>query len=156
MRHRTDRYVVFNRDLTRIGNSSRQVGEVGVLPGRRKLAAVAIGAVLAGVPVLSMQYMVDHYIEQQGRAEVELTARRGLALAEWRIRRVIAGLIELGSRGIDGCSVAERDALSVATFDIMPIKELAVVDPAGETLCTNHGLALGERRISSRNVARSA
>src|SRR5262245_58486496 len=40
-------------------------------------------------------------------------------------------------------------------FDIMAIKELAVVDAAGETLCTNHGLNLGERQTVSRHAAQS-
>ncbi|HKG00753.1 MAG TPA: EAL domain-containing protein [Xanthobacteraceae bacterium] len=127
-----------------------------MLPGRNKLAAVVIGIAVAGAPVLSLQYLVEHHIERQGRAEVEITARRGIALAESRIRRVIAGLIDLGNRGIDGCSLVEHEALSATAFDIMPIKELAVVDPSGKTLCTNHGLSLGERHIVSLNVARSA
>src|SRR5262249_9324778 len=127
-----------------------------VLPGRRNLAAVVIGAVLAGGPVLFVQHVVDRHIEQQGQAEVETTARRGIALAESRIKRVAAGLSALSGHGIDGCSAADRAALSAAAFDLATVKELAVVDAAGETLCTDHGLPLGQRRVVSSIATRSA
>jgi len=121
-----------------------------VLPRHKKLAAVVAGLVLAGVPLLSAQYFLDRRIDTQGQQEVDATARRGMALAESRIAAVIAGLAALGDRGITACGPAEREALDVATFDTMAVKELAVVDPRGETLCTNHALGLAERHVVSR------
>jgi sensor c-di-GMP phosphodiesterase-like protein len=127
-----------------------------VLPGQRLLIAVGAGIVLAGVPVLLLQVAVDYRIEQQGREEVESTARRGMALVETRIRRVVAELGALDRSGIGGCSAAERNALNTTAFETMPIKEVAVLDPGGETLCTNHGLALGERQVLSRQPVAEA
>src|SRR5262245_39964945 len=120
------------------------------------MAAIAIGIVLASVLALSFQYFVEYRIEQQGRDEVENSARRGIALAEARIGRAIAGLVELGRRGIAGCSAAEREALGAIAFEIMPIKELAVVDGNGAVLCTSHGLDMGEQHVASRSMVRSA
>jgi len=127
-----------------------------VLPLQRKIAAIAIGIVLASVLALSFQYFVEYRIEQQGRDEVENSARRGIALAEARIGRAIAGLGELGRRGIAGCSAAEREALGAMAFEIMPVKELAVVDGNGAVLCTSHGLDMGEQHVASRSMVRSA
>jgi EAL domain-containing protein (putative c-di-GMP-specific phosphodiesterase class I) len=145
------RSVVFKRDLTRIGD--RGVGMrwgPRVLPGQRLLIAIVAGVVLAGVPVLLLQVGVDYRIEQQGREEVESTARRGMALVETRIRRVVAELGALARSGVDGCGAVDRSALNITAFGITPIKEVAVLNPHGETLCTNHGLALGERQVLSR------
>ena len=127
-----------------------------MLPLQRKIAAIAIGIVLASVLALSFQYFVEYRIEQQGRDEVENVARRGIALAEARIGRAIAGLVELGRRGVAGCSAAEREALSAMAFEIMPVKELAVVDGDGTVLCTSHGLDMGEQHVASRSTVRSA
>jgi len=112
---------------------------------------------MAGLPVLALHYLVDHRIEQEARQEVELIAKRGIRLAEGRLDRVVARLRDLDDRGIAGCSAAERDALNAMAFDSMVIKELAVVGADGETLCTNHGLELGERRLAvSHRIADSA
>jgi sensor c-di-GMP phosphodiesterase-like protein len=127
-----------------------------VLPGQKLVIAVVAGIVLAGTPVVLLQVAVDHRIEQQGREEVESTARRGMALVEIRIRRVVAELGALDRSGVSGCSAADRNALNTTTFDITPIKELAVLDPHGETLCTNHSLVLGERQVLSRQEVAEA
>jgi sensor c-di-GMP phosphodiesterase-like protein len=123
-----------------------------VLPGKRKLAAAVVGILLAGAPVLFVQYLLDRYIQRQGHLEVEITAKRGMTLAESRVRRVIAGLTELGNRAIASCRGADLTALDAAMFDVWPIKELAVVGPGGETLCSNVGLPLGPRSIISRQT----
>jgi len=127
-----------------------------VPPLQRKIAVISTGIVLASVLALSFQYFVEYRIEQQGRDEVENSARRGIALAEARIGRAIAGLVELGRRGISGCSAAEREALGAMAFEIMPVKELAVVDGNGAVLCTSHGLDMGEQHVASRSMVRSA
>jgi sensor c-di-GMP phosphodiesterase-like protein len=127
-----------------------------VLPVRRKLAAVAIGMVLAAVLALSFQYFVEYRIEQLGRQEVENNARRGIALASRRIGGAVAGLIELSRRGVTGCSAAERQALSATAFELVAVKELAVVGPDGAILCTNHGPPLGAQRVTSRSKVRSS
>jgi sensor c-di-GMP phosphodiesterase-like protein len=127
-----------------------------VRSGRKRVIAVVAGVVLAGAPVLLLQVGVDYRIEQQGREDVESTARRGMALVETRIRRVIAELGALGRNGVGNCGAADRIALNAAAFEVTPIKEIAVLDPDGETLCTNHGLALGERQVLSRHAVADA
>jgi EAL domain-containing protein (putative c-di-GMP-specific phosphodiesterase class I) len=50
-------------------------------------------------------------------------------------------------RGIDSCRPAHIEALRQANFSTMPIKELSIIDPAGETLCTDLGIPLGIRKV---------
>ena len=123
-----------------------------MLLAHRKVAAIVIGIFLASASTFILQSSVDRRVEQRGREEVEGTARRGIALAEGRIRRVITGLDALNHAGVGSCSEADRERLNAVTLDIMPIKELAVVDPNGETLCTNHGFPARERRVVSRHA----
>jgi len=111
------------------------------------------GIVLAGVPVAAIGIWSNYHIERQGQAEVALAARRAIVLAEGRIGRVIAGLTELTDRGIASCSPENVEAMHQTAFAITPIKEVAIVDPAGTTLCTNLGIPLGRRDVLSRPVA---
>ena len=59
-------------------------------------------------------------VERQGRAELDLAARRHMALAEARIARAVATLEDLAARGIDSCRVANVDALRQTTFGDHP------------------------------------
>jgi sensor c-di-GMP phosphodiesterase-like protein len=123
-----------------------------LLPGRRKLAAIVAGAVLAGAPVLFAHYLLDRHIERQAQQEVELTAKRGMWLAESRISRAIAALTELAKGAVHGCDPRHLQALNAMALNVAPIKELAVVGLTGETLCTNTGLPTGRRETLSRDV----
>src|SRR5258705_4097417 len=97
-----------------------------VLPGTKKLLAAADGIVLASVPILSVHYLLHQYIERQSRQEVELTAKRGLGLAESRIRRTIAALTELGHGGVRSCDSVDLHTLNATVFNVTPAKELSV------------------------------
>jgi len=139
-----------------MGKFGRGLESLRVPSVQRKLAAVAIGIALASALALSFQYFVEYRIEQQGREEVENSAGRSIALANARIGRAIAGLVELERRGVDGCDAAHREALSAIAFEIMSVKELAVVNRDGAVLCTNHGLTLGEQHVITRHRIGSA
>jgi sensor c-di-GMP phosphodiesterase-like protein len=60
---------------------------------------------------------------------------------------VIATLDGLAARGVDSCQPNDVEAMRQAAFDTTPIKEIAVVGPDGQTLCTDLGLPLGQRNI---------
>lgn len=125
-------------------------------PRYRKLIAVCAGVVLAGVPVAAIGYWSSQYADRQGQEEVALAARRAIALAETRLGSVIAGLNDLAGRGVTSCSADHVKAMHETAFAISPIKELAIVNTDGETLCTNLGIPLGRRDIVSRPVATSS
>jgi sensor c-di-GMP phosphodiesterase-like protein len=116
---------------------------------KKELMAVVIGVALAGVPVAAFNIWINYSIEQRGREEVAQVAWRALAFAERRATRIIDALAELAARGIDTCSAAHVAALRQANFSTIPIKELSIVDPAGQTLCTDLAIPLGIRKVVS-------
>ena len=84
------------------------------------LAAIGIGVVLAGPPVAALNIWLSGLVERQGREELDLAARRHMALSEARIARAVATLDDLAARGIDSCRVANVDALRQTTFGDNP------------------------------------
>src|SRR5688572_8358542 len=118
-------------------------GEVSVLPSaRRKLLAAFAGIVLAAVPLLGFYQWLNGAIERQGWEEVESSTLRTISLAEGRLDKVIAGLDQLSKAEITSCRGTHLDALRQVTFAIAPIKELSIVGPDGQTLCSDGGLPL--------------
>jgi sensor c-di-GMP phosphodiesterase-like protein len=120
---------------------------VVVSPRQKLLAAIAIGVVLAGPPVAAFNLWLGSFVERQGRAELELAARRHMVLSETRIARAVAVLDDLAGRGIDACRVSNVDALRQATFGATPVKELSIVGPDGRTLCTDVGNQSDQRKV---------
>ena len=113
------------------------------------LAAIAIGVVLAGLPVAALNIWLSGVVDRQGREDLEQVARRQITLSEVRLAGAVAALDELASRGIDSCSVSHVDALRQATFTTRPVKELSIIAPDGRTLCTDVGNQLDERVVVS-------
>lgn len=121
---------------------------VRVLPSaRKKLLAALAGIVLAGVPLLGFYQWLNGAIERQGWEEVESSALRTISLAESRLDRVIAGLDRLSKAEVNSCRGTHLDALRQMTFTIAPIKELSIVNPDGQTLCSDGGLPLANRVV---------
>jgi sensor c-di-GMP phosphodiesterase-like protein len=114
----------------------------------KDLIAVAVGAVLAGVPLVMFDFWLNGVVERQGQDEVVIAARRAITLAETRVGRVITALDNLAAHGIDGCRANSLEAMRQAAF-AGPIKEIAVVGPDGQTQCTHLGLPLGQRKVLS-------
>ena len=107
----------------------------------KKLLAIIAGIVIAGLPMVVFHYWLDDLVERQGNEEVRMSARRTVSLAETRITKVTATLNDLASQGIDSCETANLDAFRRASFASIPIKELSVLGPDGQTLCTDLGVA---------------
>jgi len=116
---------------------------------RKNVVAIVVGVLLAGAPLLAFDLWVDGLIDRRGQDEVDTSAKRAIALAEFRITQVITTLDDLAKRGVNGCEPSNLEAMRQASFDTPPIKEVAVVSPDGKTLCTDLGLPLGNRRLVS-------
>ena len=123
-----------------------------VSPKLWKLAAIPLGLALAGVPAAGVYSWLSHYIEQQGLNELNIAAKRVIALTEARLARVIDGLDDLAARGVRSCSGADRDAMNEMSFHVIPVKEVSIVDSDGGTLCTNLALPFGERHVISAPI----
>ncbi len=116
---------------------------------RRNIVAIAFGVLLTGAPLIAFDFWLGGLIDRQGQEEVETSAKRAIALAESRVTNVIGMLDELAARGVDSCRPGHVEAMRYAAFNTTPIKEVAVVGPDGQTLCTHHGLPLGQRKLVS-------
>ena len=118
-----------------------------VSPKLRKSAAILLGLVLAGMPAAAVHAWLGRYIEQQAINELDVTARRAIGLAEARLVMVTEALDGLAARGVRSCAGADLEAMHETSFRVVPIKELSVVEPAGDTRCTNLAIPLGERSV---------
>ena len=114
---------------------------------RKNVVAIVVGVVLAGAPLLAFDFWLSGLIDHQGQEEVDTSVKRAIALAEFRVSQVIATLDGLAARGIDSCRPADIAAMRQASFDTTPIKEIAIVGADGQTLCTDLGLPLGQRKL---------
>jgi sensor c-di-GMP phosphodiesterase-like protein len=123
-----------------------------VSPKLRKLAAIPVGLTFAGALAAAMYSWLGHYIEQQGIQELDIAARRVIALTERRLARVSEALDELAARGVRTCAGGDLGAMHEASFRVVPIKELSIVAPDGETRCTNLSISLGQRRVMSAPI----
>jgi sensor c-di-GMP phosphodiesterase-like protein len=116
---------------------------------RRNIVAIVVGVLLAGAPLVAFDFWLGGLIDRQGQEEVDTSAKRAIALAESRITQVIATLDGLAARGVDSCRPDDVEAMRQTAFDTMPVKEIGVVGPDGQTLCTDLGLPLGQRKLVS-------
>jgi sensor c-di-GMP phosphodiesterase-like protein len=116
---------------------------------RRNLFAIVVGAVLAGGPFIAFNLWLDNLIERQGQSEVTTAGKRAIALAEARVRDAVGTLDTLALAGVSSCDQQDMDAMRRAAFSTIPVKEIAVIGPAGNTLCNHLGLPPGYRDIVS-------
>jgi sensor c-di-GMP phosphodiesterase-like protein len=123
-----------------------------VSPKLWKLAAIPFGLALAGVPAAAVHTWLSHYIEQEGVNELNVSAKRVIALTELRLARVMQGLDDLAARGVRSCTDADRDAMNEMSFRVEPVKEVSVVDSDGATICTNLALPLAQRMVISAPI----
>ncbi len=114
---------------------------------KNNIVAMVAGVVLAGAPLVAFVFWLSGLIDRRGSEEVDTSAKRAIALAESRVTQVIAMLDSLAARGVDSCRTDDITAIRQAAFDTMPVKEVGVVSPTGETLYTDNGLPLGERSL---------
>jgi sensor c-di-GMP phosphodiesterase-like protein len=118
-----------------------------VPPKLKKFLAISAGVLVLGLPSAAFNYRLDGAVERQSREEMNLAARRTMALAESRIARAITILDDLAARGVNSCSPEHLDALRQATFATTPVKELSVIAPDGSTLCSELSGALAAREV---------
>jgi sensor c-di-GMP phosphodiesterase-like protein len=119
---------------------------------RWNIFAIVVGAVLAGTPLAAFNFWLEGLIDRQGEAEVGTSAKRAIALAETRVKDTVGALDSLASRGVDSCEPVQLEAMRFAAFNTIPVKEVSVVGPDAETLCTDLGLPLGERTMLSSEL----
>jgi len=119
-------------------------GVVGLRTLRRnKLVGAALGIVIAATPV----YWFMSWLQGQGATEVSVAANWSIGFIDLTIDQVVASLDDLANHGLDSCTPANIDTLRQTAFASGPIKELSLVSPGGQTLCTDAGSSSTPREI---------
>jgi sensor c-di-GMP phosphodiesterase-like protein len=116
---------------------------------RLLIAAVIGGALLAGLPIVVVERVVNAYVDQQARGRLEQGAHGALALAETRVEQAMMTLVDLGSTGIDSCTPQALQPMRRAVFASGTLKEVAILDAEGNVLCNHIGGSGETRAISS-------
>jgi sensor c-di-GMP phosphodiesterase-like protein len=114
---------------------------------RRNLIAIATGVLLAGGLLVAFDFWLGTLIDRQGQEEVSTSARRAIGLAEARVMQVVGALDRLAMLGVNSCALGNVMAMRRAAFDTVPIQEIAIVAPDGQTVCTHLDLPLGKRQV---------
>ncbi len=128
---------------------------------RQHIVAIAIGVLVAGTPLIAFNFWLSGVIDRQEQAATESEAGQALALAESRVTQVISALDDLATRADASCEAGSAAAMQRTTFVTMPIKEISILSPAGQTLCTHlgsphsAGAALLNGEIGKRTVMSS-
>lgn len=109
----------------------------------RKLLAAALGILIAVLPI----YFFTTWLEGQGEAEVTIAANWSIAATDLAIDRAVQSLKALATDGMDSCSPDNVERLRQAVFAAGTVKEIAIVAPNGQTLCTDAGSAFVPRDV---------
>lgn len=118
----------------------------------RKLIAIAVGILLAGAPIASLNFWVDGLLARQSSNDAETFARRSIELATMRLGSALAKLDNLAERGVDGCRPDQIAALKEATLSDPWVKQFALLGPAGQAFCSDFNLTDVIQVLSSRKV----
>jgi sensor c-di-GMP phosphodiesterase-like protein len=100
-----------------------------------KWIAAVVGILLAGLPVL----LLTSWLHKQGEPEVSVAANASIRITELIIDEAVTGFHELDARGVRSCRTSDVQILQQMVFASASIRELAVVDRNGQTLCTDRG-----------------
>lgn len=116
---------------------------------RWNLAAIAVGALLAGIPLIAFDFWLGSIVDRQSRVEVESGARRAIALVDHRLGQAMVALDGLTAQGLAACGPDSVAAMRRADFLAAPIKEITVLSPDGRILCSDRDVPPDDRKIVS-------
>jgi sensor c-di-GMP phosphodiesterase-like protein len=114
---------------------------------RRNIIAIIAGVLFAGIPVVAFDFWLGGIVDKRAQAEISIAARRAVALAGTRVGQASAALDALTAQRIDSCGPSAVDAMRRAAFDALSVKELAIVGPGGQTLCSGSGLRDAQQTV---------
>ena len=116
---------------------------------RRNIAAIGAGILLACTPLVAFDFWLGGVINRQGQEEVDTSAKRAISLADSRINDAVNALDELAAQGVDGCTPANIDKMKVAVFRAAPVKEIEILGPDGQRMCSHLGMPTPKRALLS-------
>jgi sensor c-di-GMP phosphodiesterase-like protein len=102
---------------------------------RLKIVVAVLGILVAGAPLI----LCNAWLDKQGGDEVAVTSAWAMGSAEIQIGQTVAALRNLSARGVGSCRPAHIDAMRQAALATGPIKQVALLGPNGEAMCTDSG-----------------
>ena len=114
-------------------------------------AAVVGGALLAALPLYTLDRAFVAFMEGQAHERLAARADGSLILAEARLDQASSVLLRLAGTGLDACTPASLEAMRLAVFTTAPLKGLSLLDESGRTLCTHAGAQLDAYVVSSEH-----
>ena len=121
----------------------------------RKLIAIAVGILFAGAPIAGLNFWVDGLLVRQSASDVETFARRSTHLADIRLGAALDVLEGLAQRGVHGCRPDQVEALKTANLSVAWVKQMSVLGPAGQPLCSDLELPGLVKILAGRAVKHS-
>src|SRR5438105_3535166 len=106
------------------------------------IAAVA-GVLLASFPVLFLTVWLNNL----GEPEVSIEAKASIRIADLLIDEAVTSFNELDARGVGSCGASDVRIMQRVSFASQSLRELAVVDRNGQTLCTDRGGVFAAREM---------
>ena len=139
----------YYRYTSRSGRLRRFKGTIVRALTRRNIIAIAVGVLLTGTVLVAFDSWLGGFIDRQAQAELTIGAQRAVALAEARIGQARAALDAVAARGVAACGPAAVAVMRQAAFDAAPVKDIALLGPQGQTLCSANDLPLEAHQVSS-------
>ena len=116
---------------------------------RRNIVAIVVGVLLAGAPLVAFDFWLGGFVDREAHAELSVAARRAVALADGRIDQVRAALDAAAEAGVRKCNPAAVTAMRQAAFDSAPVKDMLLLGPTGQTLCSGAAMPFGSLQLVS-------
>lgn len=110
---------------------------------RYKWAAALVSVSLTAIPLL----WLTSWLQTQGEAEVAIAARWSVGITDLTIGETVNRLNELAARNLDPCHLPHLQQMRQEVFASGLIRELSVVDPNGQTLCSDRGSSFAARDV---------
>ncbi|HEY4922690.1 MAG TPA: EAL domain-containing protein [Xanthobacteraceae bacterium] len=115
---------------------------------QKKLIAAVIGVLLAGLPLAGFDIWLEQLIDRQSSEDIFGSARRTIAVVDARLTEVTAALDSLAAQGAGSCDPADLERLRRVSFATSAAKELGIIGPNGQTLCSDLGIPLSARVVA--------
>jgi sensor c-di-GMP phosphodiesterase-like protein len=116
--------------------------------GRFLIAATIGGALLAVVPILMLDRMLESYVEDHARDRLTAQARTSLGFAETRLESTITTLVDLAAKASEDCNPELIEMMRLTVFSNMAIKGVALLNDKGQPLCMSVNAALPPLALS--------
>ena len=120
---------------------------------RSKIVAVVVGVLAAAIPVVVFGVWPKSQENTQGNRDVAIAAAWALESSEIRVGQAIDALRDLSGRGVDSCRPAHVEAMRQAVLRTAPVKQVVLIAPNGDALCTEPGGTAGRPEVLTSAAA---